>query len=47
MLVFYYYYCVIALCAMCGGQRDKKLAYIMPLNNATLLFLNAMIKMKD
>ena len=24
MLVFYYYYCVIALC---GGQGDKKLAY--------------------
>ena len=40
MLVFlYYYYCVIALC---GGQGNKKLAH-----NATLLFLNAMIKMKD
>ena len=24
MLLFYYYYCVIALC---GGQGDKKLAY--------------------
>ena len=42
MLVFYYYYCVIALC---GGQGDKKLGYN-ALNNATLLFLNAMIKMK-
>ena len=43
MLAFYYYYCVIALC---GGQGDKNW-HIMPLNNATLLFLNAMIKMKD
>ena len=43
MLVFYYYYCVIALC---GGQGDKKLAY-----NAAeychLIILNSMIKMKD